>query len=98
MRRPAPFRVPTLPAGAPAQMSDHIAPPSKRPKAAPGTPEYKPKVAEPVMAAIDDMPAAYRALVHKHDFINVYHAWKQGWSVERIEHTAGNGRFNMPGL
>lgn len=58
-------------------------------KAAPDNLEvYKKRVAEPVMAAIDSMPAAYRALVREFDYVGVYRAWSRGWSIERIRMAA----------
>lgn len=68
-------------------------------KAAPGTPEYKRKVAQPIMEAIDGMPSDYRELVREFDYIPVYLAWRHGWSVKRIRETAaGNGgRFDYRG-
>ena len=48
-------------------------------------PRYKAVVAEPTMAAIDAMPAQYRALIHRFGYVDVYRAWKRGWRTDRIE-------------
>lgn len=55
-----------------------------RAKADPTEPSYKAKVAEPIMAAIDAMPPAFRVLVHDFDYIDVYLAWKHGMSARAI--------------
>lgn len=66
-----------------------------KPKAEPGTPEYKTNVAEPTMSAIDAMPRVYRDLVHEFGYIDVYRAWKRGWSVEKIRQRARGGVFAL---
>ena len=55
-----------------------------RKKRSPEDADYQDKVAKPIMAAIDAMPAEYRALVHEFDYVPVYHAHRRGWSVARI--------------
>lgn len=66
-------------------------------KASPGTPEYKTRVAEPTMTAVDGLPKAYRAMVHEHGYIDVYLAWRKGMSVAEIQHraAANGGLFEM---
>lgn len=65
------------------------------PKAQPGTPEYKRCVAEPVMRAVDALPRSYRALVHEYGYVDVYRAWRRGWSVTQIVERARNGAFAL---
>jgi hypothetical protein len=69
--------------------------PGFAPKAIAGSEEFKPKVAEPVMKAIDAMPAQWRLLVHEFDYIDVYRAWRQGKSPQfvRARAEANGGRF-----
>jgi hypothetical protein len=54
-------------------------------KAEPGSPEFKAKVAEPVMKAVDAMPKPFRDLVALYGYIDVYRAWRAGWTVDRIK-------------
>jgi len=63
------------------------------PKAGPGTPEYKLKVAEPTMAAIDAMPSQWRTLVHEFGYIDVYRAWKRGWLPSAVRNSAAARGF-----
>ena len=58
-------------------------------------PRYKECVAEPVMAAVDQMPKDYRTVLHEHGYVDVYRAWKRGWSPDRIAAAAARngGRF-----
>lgn len=57
-------------------------------KAEPGSPEYKPMVAEPVMRAVDGMPKPFRECVHDIGYIPVYHAWRKGLSPMEIRRLA----------
>lgn len=68
-----------------------------RPKAEPGTDAYKRAVAEPTMAAIDGMPAAFRECVRDFDYINVYRAWRRGWTPQAIRQSAAKngGKFDF---
>lgn len=54
------------------------------PKVEPGHPEYRERVAVPTMDAVDGMPAPFRALVHEYGYVDVYRAWKRGWSPDRV--------------
>jgi hypothetical protein len=65
------------------------------PHAGPGTPEYKTRVAEPTMTAIDAMPRAYRELVHAFGYVDVYRAWKRNWSPEKIRASVRDGEFSL---
>ena len=65
------------------------------PRASPGTLEYKLKVAEPTMAAIDAMPAQWRELVHEFGYIDVYRAWRRGWVPARVRAAARDGVFTL---
>lgn len=67
------------------------------PRAFAGTAEFKPKVSEPVMNAVDAMPKAYRDLVNEFDYVDVYRAWRRGMSTERIRAIAlaNGGRFEL---
>ena len=62
---------------------------------APDHPDYKAKVAEPTMAAVDALPEPYRAIIHDFGYIDVYRAWLRKWSVARIRDHAERmgGRF-----
>lgn len=53
-------------------------------KAELASPEYSNHVASPVMGAVDTMPAAFRELVNEFGYVDVYRAWRKGWSVEAI--------------
>lgn len=55
-----------------------------RPKLAADDPLYRERVAVPTMEAIDAMPQAYRLLVHEFGYVDVYRAWRRGWSVKYI--------------
>lgn len=62
------------------------------PHAQPGSPEYKIRVAEVTMQAIDAMPKAWRELVHDFGYVDVYRAWKRGWTPAKVRaHAARNG-------
>lgn len=67
------------------------------PKADADDPAYKRRVAEPVMQAVDSLPPSYRALVHEFGYVDVYRAWRRGWSVEQIRASASEtGIFTLP--
>lgn len=68
-----------------------------RAKAEPGSNDYVEKVARPIMDAVDDMPKEYRECVHDFGYVDVYRAWKRGWSVERIREAGKSGRFEFAG-
>ena len=58
-------------------------------------PDYQAKVAVPVMNAVDAMPQQFRTAVAEFDYVDVYRAWRRGWSVEKIRDVAARngGRF-----
>lgn len=60
-------------------------------------PGYRERVAVPTMEAIDAMPQAYRLLVHEYGYVDVYRAWRRGWSAKYIRMLADDagGRFVM---
>lgn len=58
------------------------------PKAEPGSLEYKTRVAEPTMKAVDSLPKEYRAAVHQYGYIDVYLAWRNRLSVSQIHEKA----------
>ncbi len=63
-------------------------------KAAPlGSEEYATKVAKPVMGAVDEMPKEYRELVQDLGYVDVYRAWRKGWSAQQIRGAVVDGRF-----
>jgi hypothetical protein len=63
-------------------------------KAEPGDDAYKAQVAEPMMNAIDAMPKSYRELVHLFGYVDVFRAWRKGWSVDAIKAKAAkNGGY-----
>jgi hypothetical protein len=53
-----------------------------------GSDEYVRRVAMPIMAAIDDMPSAYRDLVNEFGYVDVYRAWRADWQPGQIRHEA----------
>lgn len=63
--------------------------------AALGSEDYSEKVARPTMGAIDGMPEAYRALVNEFGYIDVYRAWRRGWSPEQIRRASKDGAFHL---
>lgn len=66
------------------------------PSALPGTPEYKTRVAEPTMQAIDNLSAEYRLLVHELGYVDVYRAYMRRWSPEKIRDIAARtGTFKL---
>lgn len=62
-----------------------------------GSEEYGDKVARPVMGAVDDMPHAFRALVNEVGYIDVYRAWRRGWTPEMISKATVDGAFVFRG-
>ena len=58
-------------------------------------PTYRERVAIPTMRAIDAMPARFRLCVHEFGYVDVYRAWKRGWTPQRIRESAAanGGRF-----
>lgn len=58
-------------------------------------PDYKVKVAEPTMLAVDGMDRRYRDLVKAYDYVDVYRAWRRRIPPEVIERRAEEmgGRF-----
>lgn len=58
-------------------------------------PEYKAKVAEPTMQAIDGLPEEYRRLIHDYDYVDIYRAYLHKWPVELVKRAAAmnGGRF-----
>lgn len=66
-----------------------------KPKAGPGSEDYREKVAIPTMQAINAMPVAYRLLVKEYDYVDVYRAYMRRMSPEAIKRRAesNGGRF-----
>jgi hypothetical protein len=60
-------------------------------------PEYRERVAVPVMQAVDALPQAYRRLVHEYGYVDVYRAWKRGLPPEAIRAAAerAGGVFSL---
>lgn len=60
-------------------------------------PRFKAMVAEPVMQAVDSMPAEFRALVHDFGYVDVYRAWRRGLTAPQIRAAAeaNGGRFEL---
>lgn len=50
-------------------------------KAEPGYPEFKAKVAEPVMKAVDSMPPEWRHLVHEFGYVETYLLWRKRMTI-----------------
>ena len=59
------------------------------------SPEYRERVATPVMQAIDTMPRAYRELVNEYGYVDVYRAWRKGLTVQAIRDRAADGTFHL---
>jgi hypothetical protein len=57
--------------------------------------EYTERVASPVMDAVDHMPRSYRELVNEYGYVDVYRAWKRGWSPAMIRDRANAGTFRF---
>jgi hypothetical protein len=58
--------------------------------------EYRSKSAAPIMQAVDAMPTEWRALVNEFGYIDVYRAWRRGWSIAMVRQaTARNGFFEL---
>ena len=66
-------------------------------KAEPGDADYPARVAKPVMDAVDGMPKDFRALVHEFGYVDVYRAWRRGWTVDMIRRAAQGGIFVFKG-
>lgn len=66
-----------------------------RAKAPPDSLQYRARVAIPVMSAVDDMPAQFRALVQEFGYVDVYRAWRKGWTPARIKAHACDGFFRL---
>jgi hypothetical protein len=64
-------------------------------KVDPDSPEYRERVALPVMAAVDAMPFEYRLLVNEFGYVDVYRAWRKGWTPAEIRGEAVNGVFQL---
>lgn len=60
-----------------------------------GSPEYTERVAQPVMGAVDTMPCAYRQLVNEYGYVDVFRAWRKGYSPEKIRSLVFNGTFRI---
>lgn len=57
--------------------------------------EYTERVASAVMTAVDAMPRAYRELVNEFGYVDVFRAWRKGWSPTMIREKASNGTFHL---
>lgn len=68
---------------------------SYRAKEPPDSLQYRERVAIPIMNAVDDMPAQYRALVHEFGYVDVYRAWQQDWTPAQIKAHARDGFFKL---
>lgn len=67
-------------------------------KAEPGTPEYKHRVAEPTMRAVDSMPKEWREALHSYGYVGVFLAWRsRRWTIEqvRVKAEANGGVFEI---
>lgn len=66
-------------------------------KAQPGDEKYQDTVALPIMTAVDSMPAPFRALVHDFGYVDVYRAWRKGWTALTIRREAekNGGVFSL---
>lgn len=60
-----------------------------------GSDEYSARVASPIMGAVDKMPKAFRDLVNEFGYIDVYHAWRNGWTPEMVRNRARDGFFHL---
>lgn len=59
-----------------------------------GTDEYITKVAAPIMDAVDQMPAPWRALVNEFGYIQVYGLWKRGLTTQQARETLTAARLH----
>lgn len=60
-----------------------------KPRAQPGTPEYKYKVAEPTMAAVDSLPPEWKSCVAEYGYVGVFLAWRSGrWTPDMVREKA----------
>lgn len=57
-------------------------------KLAPDDPRYREVVAVPIMEAVDAMPAPIKRALWDLGYVEVYRAWRRGWSAERIRAAA----------
>lgn len=57
--------------------------------------EYSERVAGPVMDAIDHMPPAFRQLANELGYVDVYRAWRRGWTPSMIRSQAADGTFHL---
>lgn len=57
-------------------------------KVEPGHPDYKVKVAEPTMEAVDGLPAEWRAILREHGYVDVFRAFKRRWPPSRVKEQA----------
>lgn len=55
-----------------------------RSHAQPDSPQYRDKVAVPVMNAIDSLPLEYRRLIDDLGYVDIYRAWRAGASAQAI--------------
>jgi hypothetical protein len=53
-------------------------------RAALASDDYAARAAVPIMAAIDAMPAAWRALVNAYGYVDVYRAWRADWQPAQV--------------
>jgi hypothetical protein len=51
-------------------------------------PHYKPRVAEPTMAAIDALPAEWRQMIYSAGYVDVYRAFRRNWPLARVREQA----------
>ena len=65
------------------------------PKVGPEHPEYKARVAEPTMGAIDNLPKKYRELVYRFGYPEIYRAWRAHWTVAQILAVAVGDTFEF---
>ena len=68
-----------------------------RAKAEPGDADSPGRVAKPIMDAVDGMPQEYRLLVHEFGYVDVYRAWRKGWTAAMIRRASADGVFVFRG-
>lgn len=51
-------------------------------------PDYKPRVAEPTMEAIDALPVEWQQMIHSAGYIDVYRAFRRNWPLARVKEQA----------
>ena len=59
-----------------------------RPKAQAGSDDYKSKVAEAIMKAVDTMPREYRDCANEIGYISVWNAYRRGMTPTQITQAA----------